>query len=58
MTILIKTVRRRTSDRIFERSRKRGVIVSLEPPNMLSFRLEGTQRSSRRFANPTERKIT
>lgn len=45
MTKLSKPLQRETSARQFERGKNREVIVSLEPPSRLGFRLKGTKRT-------------
>jgi hypothetical protein len=45
MTKLIKPIKRETDATLFERSRRRQVIVVLEPPDQLGFRLKGTKRT-------------
>lgn len=45
MTLCKKPVRRESFGTVFERGKHRPVIVSIEPPNVLSFRLKGTRRS-------------
>jgi len=40
-----KTVRRETTGGIFEKGKVRPVIISLEPPNVIGFRLKGMHRS-------------
>jgi hypothetical protein len=43
MTDLLKPVSRRSHGTIFEKSKERRVIVTLIPPNVLTFRLERTK---------------
>lgn len=45
MTKLLKSISRETSARQFERGKQREVIVTLEPPSRLGFRLKGTKRT-------------
>jgi hypothetical protein len=45
MTDLKKTVSRVSTARIFERSKHRPVIIVLEPPARVGFRLQGTRRT-------------
>ena len=42
---LKQKVERETSATVFERSRRREVIVSIEPPDLVGFRLKGTRRT-------------
>lgn len=44
MTIIRKTVRRETRMQVCERG-TRNVIVSIEPPGIVGFRLKGTRRT-------------
>lgn len=45
MTVVKKPVKRETHGGIFEKGKRRPVIVSIEPPNLLGLRLKGTQRT-------------
>ena len=45
MTKLNRPVRRETQATSWERSKIRPIIVSIEPPNLLGFRLKGTRRT-------------
>jgi len=45
MTKVKKAVYRETAGGIFSQGKKRPVIVSLEPPNVIGFRLKGTRRT-------------
>ncbi|HOF17583.1 MAG TPA: hypothetical protein PK082_01640 [Phycisphaerae bacterium] len=47
MTTLKKPVSRETAARQFERGADRPIIVSIEPPGTLGFRLKGTRRTYR-----------
>jgi hypothetical protein len=47
MTQLHKTIERETAATVFERSLERLIIVSLEPPGLLGFRLKGTRQTYR-----------
>jgi len=42
---LSKPVTRKTRATIFERSKQREVIITLEPPSLIGFRLKGTRRT-------------
>lgn len=44
MTIVKKPVIRQTHGGVFEKSQLRPVIVSIEPPNLIGFRLKGNKR--------------
>jgi len=44
MTLLSKVVTRETYAHQFECGKHRAIIVALEPPGILAFRLKGTQR--------------
>ena len=44
MTALREPIQRQTAATVFERSLERPIIVSLEPPAILGFRLKGTRR--------------
>jgi hypothetical protein len=44
MTKLTKAVARETTAKVFERSERRPVIVTLSPPCQISFHLKGTRR--------------
>lgn len=45
MTKLKRTVRRETHGTVYSQGKHREVIVSIEPPNVLGFRLKGTRRT-------------
>lgn len=45
MTKLTKKVQRESDASVYERSKYRAIIVSVEPPDRIGFRLKGTQRS-------------
>jgi len=45
MTIVKKKVKRETIGTVFEKGKHRPVIVSIEPPNIISFRLKGMKTS-------------
>ena len=45
MTSLTTPISRETAATHFERGKRRQVIVSLEPPSLLGFRLKGTKRT-------------
>ncbi len=45
MTKLKQIVRRETFGTIYSQGKDREVIVSLEPPNVIGFRLKGTQQT-------------
>lgn len=45
MTKLNKPISRETYDTLFEAGKNRPVIVSVEPPNLIGFRLKGTRRT-------------
>lgn len=45
MTSLKRRIKRETSAKIFERSTYRSVIVTLDPPCRIGFRLKGTRRT-------------
>ena len=47
MTKLTKPVRRETSSTVYERCQHRPVILTLEPPGLLAFRLKGCRRTYR-----------
>lgn len=47
MTKLRKPVRRETGATIYERCKHRPVVVTLEPPSIIAFRLKGTRRTFR-----------
>lgn len=47
MTKLTKPVRRETDSTVYEQGKHRPVIVSLEPPGLITFRLKGTRRTYR-----------
>ena len=47
LTTLKRPIHRETAARAFERSEHRPIIVSLEPPATLGFRLKGTRRTYR-----------
>ncbi len=44
MIVIRRPVRRESFGTVFDRGRNRPVIVSIEPPNLLGFRLKGTRR--------------
>lgn len=44
MTLVGRIVKRETFGTVFDRKR-RAVIVSIEPPNLVGFRLKGTRRT-------------
>ena len=48
MTELLKPVRRVTTSRRRDRSKSRALIISLEPGDVVSVRLQGTRQSFRR----------
>ncbi|MHA2279686.1 MAG: hypothetical protein ACXAC5_02165 [Promethearchaeota archaeon] len=45
MTKVKKPVRRETHGGVFSQGKLRPVIVSVEPPNVIGFRLKGTRRT-------------
>lgn len=45
MTKLTKKLTRESDAAVYERSKYRPIIVSVEPPDRIGFRLKGTQRS-------------
>jgi hypothetical protein len=45
MTRLSKKIERKTSATVFDRGKRREVIVTFEPPDLLGFRLKGTRRT-------------
>lgn len=45
MTIIGNVVRRQTHGTVWDCGKRRPVIVSLEPPNLIGFRLKGTRRT-------------
>ena len=45
MTKLTKKVARESDAAVYERSKYRPIMVTVEPPDRISFRLKGTQRS-------------
>lgn len=47
MTKLTKPVRRETLSRVYERCQHRAVILTVEPPGLLAFRLKGCRRTYR-----------
>jgi hypothetical protein len=47
MTKITKPVRRETLGTVYEQGKHRPVIVSIEPPNVIGFRLKGTRRTYR-----------
>ena len=44
MTKLNKIIKRESDATVFEKSKHRNIIITLEPPNLLGFRLKGTRR--------------
>jgi len=44
MTPICRPVRRESYGTVFDRGKRRPVIVSIESPNLLGFRLKGTRR--------------
>ena len=45
MILVRRPVRRESLGTVFERGKRRPVVVSIEPPNLLGFRLKGTRRT-------------
>ena len=48
MTVITRIVRRETASQgVFERGKYRAVIITLDPPNVIGFRLKGTRTTYR-----------
>ena len=45
MTLIRRTVKRETFGTVFDRGKRRAVIVTIEQPSLLGFRLKGTRKT-------------